>query len=89
MLNETVSFLKKHGKVILLRMPTNTKIRKIENEFWKNFDDELKKIATNQSIQYINYKNSKNQFYLFDGIHFDLPTTERFTKSLCDSINSN
>ena len=86
-LNETIIFLKKHGKVILLRMPSAPKIESIENKFWITFDADMKNLAIQNNAIYINYTRKPARFEFFDGVHFNPKGSADFTKSLCDSIN--
>lgn len=86
-LEETIVYLKNYGRVVLVRMPSHTKLNNIEDEFWNNFDGDINKLAQNTEIKYFNFKSSSNQYRLFDGVHLDLPSTKIFTKTLCDSIN--
>ena len=86
-LEETIQFLSRHGKVVLLRMPNAPKIDNIENDFWKTFDIDMQNIATKNNAKYINYTMKPERFGFFDGIHLDPKGSKDFTISLCDSIN--
>ncbi|MBC7641430.1 MAG: hypothetical protein H7174_03690 [Flavobacterium sp.] len=86
-LAETIQFLSKHGKVVLLRLPNAPKIDSIENSFWTTFDIDMQNMATKNNAKYINYTMKPQRFSFFDGIHFDPKGSKEFTISLCDSIN--
>ncbi len=86
-LAETIKFLQKHGKVVLMRMPSDNEIDKIEDNYWKDFDANMIAISKTQNVAYINY-NFGYQFETYDGVHFDARVGKLFTQSLCDSINA-
>ena len=86
-LEQTIQFLVPHGKVILLRMPNAPKFDQIENKFWKNFDNDMKLMASKNSAFYLNYTLKPKRFDFFDGIHLDPKGSVAFSISLCDSIN--
>lgn len=88
-LEETIIFLKNHGKVVLVRMPSATALSLIQDKFWGDFDNDVIRLAENNQIKYYNFKDASEKFRVFDGIHLDLNSTKIFTKTLCDSINSN
>ncbi|HRG17646.1 MAG TPA: hypothetical protein PLP39_01020 [Flavobacterium lutivivi] len=85
-LNEIVSFLKQHGRVVLVRMPVSKEISAIETKYWNNFDQEIKSLANKQSINYFTYSKA-HDYYLYDGLHLNKQNGKKFTKTLCDSIN--
>ena len=87
-LSETVAFLKKHGTVIIIRMPNSKPILALENKFWKDFDSNVIQIAAKNKVKYINYTQIDNPFYSYDGVHLDKHGGYQFTKSLCDSIKN-
>ncbi|MBD3581391.1 hypothetical protein [Flavobacterium selenitireducens] len=85
-LKKTVSFLKKHGTVVLLRMPSSANVNRIEDAYWQNFDSELQQVAKS-GASYLNYAKSY-QFPTFDGSHLDYDTATAFGKALCDTIRN-
>ena len=87
-LNETVAFLKKHGTVVLVRMPSNKPILDLEHQFWSDFDKNMQQISIQNKVSYFNYTLVKNPFQSYDGVHLDKYGGTEFTKSLCDSILS-
>ena len=80
-----VEFLQKNGKVILVRMPVDAKILNIENNFWHNFDEEIKIVSKQLNVKYINFLKY-NKYKTYDGNHIDKYGGVVFTKELCDSI---
>lgn len=65
---ETISFLKKHGKVYLVRLPIHTKMMEIENELMPHFDDDIKE-AIILSNGYLDLTPRNRDFKYTDGNH--------------------
>lgn len=84
-LEETIRFLKKHGTVVVVRMPTGPNILAIEDKYWVRFDEEMQAISQKNDAHFINYAAS-GQFHTFDGIHLNKKNAAIFTAALCDSI---
>ncbi|WP_395044878.1 hypothetical protein [Flavobacterium sp.] len=84
-LKKLIKFLQSHGKVVLVRMPVDSKILSIEEDFWVNFDSEINKIAAIEKVNYFNFSKD-NKFQTYDGNHIDKFGGVIFTKQLCDSI---
>ncbi|WP_395052118.1 hypothetical protein [Flavobacterium sp.] len=87
-LQKLIVFLKSHGKVVLVRMPVDSKLLNLEEQFWTNFDTDIEKIVKKEKVSYFNF--SKNNIYpTYDGNHIDKFGGVIFTKALCDSIKNN
>lgn len=82
---ETIEYLKAHGTVVLVRMPTTKEILAVENKYWNNFDELINKISSDGSVNYFNYSKTPN-FETSDGVHLSKKNIPLFTQSLCDSI---
>ncbi|WP_304343518.1 hypothetical protein [Chryseobacterium koreense] len=80
-----VEFLKKNGKVILVRMPVDPQLLRVEYAFWSNFDSEMDDLSKRMSVKYINFSKD-NKYQTYDGNHIDKHGGIVFTKELCDSI---
>lgn len=85
-LSKTITVLKKHGTVFLVRMPSSAPILAIENNFWVGFDADIHAIAKKNAVYYIDYTKKPNPYQSHDGVHLSIKGGELFTKSLCDSI---
>jgi len=86
-LNKTILYLQKHGTVILVRMPIDKEILKIENDFWNEFDREMYIISGNLQINYFTFPTST--WSTFDGHHLDLYNSKIFTIKLSELIKEN
>lgn len=85
-LDKTIKALQKHGKVVLVRMPTGNEILSIEKDFWPGLDSQIEQMAAQNKVSYFNYTKVKTNFIPFDGVHLNSEAGKLFTKALCDSI---
>jgi hypothetical protein len=83
---QTIKFLKKHGTVVLVRMPSSDNIVEIENEYWQYFNLDITKLAIENNVQYLDFTKNNSDYKTYDGVHLDKVGGQKFTKSVCDSI---
>lgn len=88
-LKKLINILSEHGKVVLVRMPIDKNLIKIENKFWPNFNYDLDHLIENKKAIYIDFNGSPNNYRTYDGNHLDKYGGKDFTNELCDSIASN
>ncbi len=81
-LEETIVFLKNHGKVIMVRTPINKVPYNIENTSVPYFDIKLNELAKKTNVSYINYNNYKNNYHCIDEVHLSQESMTRFSKEL-------
>ncbi|APY12405.1 hypothetical protein BWZ22_14755 [Seonamhaeicola sp. S2-3] len=87
-LDTLIKDLKKHGSVYLVRTPVDKDILELENNYYPEFDNFIKKTAQDNNINYLNYNELKSKkFKTYDGHHLDKYGGEKFTNLLCDSIS--
>lgn len=67
-LKETISFLKKHGEVYLVRLPIHPKIMQMENELMPEFRTDILE-AINLSDGYLDLTEKNGDFLYIDGNH--------------------
>lgn len=65
---ETISFLKNHGKVYIVKLPVNKAIQEIEYELMPNFETKINK-AILASDGYLNLTKKSDKFKYIDGNH--------------------
>ncbi|MGE8432293.1 hypothetical protein [Chryseobacterium joostei] len=87
-LEKTINFLKKHGKVIVIRMPINKEPYSIENNAFPDFDMRVNKVASKTNVSYINYNNLQNQYKWLDEVHLDKNSEALFSTTLANDILS-
>jgi hypothetical protein len=78
--------LKKHGKVVLVRIPVSEEILKIENKLCISFDSIIESRFVD--VPYLNYKNEAKKYMYIDGVHLYKKSGKEFTKQLANDINS-
>lgn len=83
-LEKTVDYLKKHGTVYLVRLPTNQKIRKLENRYMPNLDALMNSIATKHGVKYL---QSTNDYSYSDGNHLDQESAAKYSIQLAQQIS--
>jgi len=90
-LDSLIHKLKQHGNVYVVRMPIDDDFIKVEDLFYKNFDQDMGLIAKKNTIPYINFNTIKkdSSFKTYDGHHLDKVGGAYFSKVLCDSIKTN
>lgn len=85
-LESLVNYLGRFGNVVLLRMPIDQKIVAIEDSYWRSFDLDISKIATNTNTLYLNMTRDSNTYKTYDGNHLDKIGGAAFTEYLCKLI---
>ncbi|MFC6267095.1 hypothetical protein [Frigoriflavimonas asaccharolytica] len=88
-LAKTIDFLKKHGKVVVLRIPMAKVPYDIENDTYPDFDAQMNKICSQKKVSYKNYNLSENNFKYVDEVHLDTKSMNQFCEILAKDIISN
>ena len=86
-LAETVSYLQKYGKVILVRMPVSPELYQIESKFSPDFTKNLENLSSKTRAAYFDFSHASDSYPTYDGQHLTNESSDHFTKTLCDSIN--
>lgn len=85
-LAETIQYLQKHGKVILLRVPIDETPYTIENKAVPFFDLKMTQIADKYEITYTNYNLISNDYKYLDEVHLDEKSMDHFSEILAKEI---
>ena len=83
---KTIKFLNKHGKVYLVRLPIDSKLMEIENEFMPDFGDKIQSIIP-FSNGYFDMTQMNNEFSYVDGNHLYKVSGELVSEKIADWIN--
>lgn len=83
---KTIEFLKRHGTVVLCRIPAHPFFISQEDLSWPSFDDEMKSLSRKNGVNYISFMNRIDDYKTVDGNHLYKKDGLRFTKDLSDSI---
>ncbi len=54
-LQKTIEYLRQHGQVVLVRLPTGAAMATIEAQYQPNFDQQMRELAHRYAIPYLNY----------------------------------
>ncbi|WP_262733115.1 hypothetical protein [Gaetbulibacter sp. NE] len=84
-LENTVSFLKQHGQVFIVRLPVHPLMREIENTYMPDFEEKIQKIIT-QSDGYLNFENEDADYIYTDGNHLYKTSGEIVTQKIAEWI---
>ena len=87
-LGETISFLQKHGKVVLLRTPIYKTPLQIENNAVPFFNLRMQQIAKKHKVSYTNYNQIPNNYKCIDEVHLSNQSMTEFSKKLAEKIVS-
>lgn len=87
-LEETITYLQKHGKVILLRMPINEVPYQIENNAVPFIDEKIKELSKKLKVNYTNYNLTANDYHCIDEVHLSNQSMTEFSKILAEKIVS-
>ena len=68
-LAKIINLFKKHGKIYLVRLPVQESMFALENELMPAFDDTIKQLAAKENIQFLNFRELKNEYQYVDGNH--------------------
>ena len=84
-LDTLVNTLKDYGDVYLLRLPIDPDFLELENNYFKEFDNRVLRVAKNTDIKYFNFTTT-DSYTTFDGHHLITESVKNFSNNLCDSI---
>lgn len=83
---ETIEYLKKHGQVVLVRLPFDDDFVKIEDNAFINFNKDMTDIAQEFNVPFFNYTLKKEKYKTYDGSHLTSKSAIKFTEQLCEDI---
>ena len=87
-LGETITFLQKHGKVILLRMPINRVPYQIEESAVPFFDSKMEELSAQYKVNYTNFNRTPNDYKCIDEVHLSNQSMTEFSRELGEKIVS-
>lgn len=85
-LAQTIDFLQKHGKVIIVRLPISKVPYSIENKAYPDFDQRMKILGQQKKVVYINYNDFENDYKTSDEVHLVPESMNRFSADLGKNI---
>ncbi|QKG55436.1 hypothetical protein GKZ68_01535 [Hymenobacter sp. BRD128] len=76
--------MKKHGQVVLVRLPTGPEMAALEKEYQPAFDRSLSSLARSLGVPYLNYLDQP--YPTNDGNHITRGAAEQFSRRLAADI---
>jgi hypothetical protein len=83
-LNELITLLKPHGRVVLMRLPTGPEMATLEHQYQPNFDAQMTQLATRHAVPYLNYLGL--DYPTNDGNHITRGAAGQFSQRLAADI---
>ncbi len=87
-LSKTINYLKKYGKVFLVRAPIAQGMQNIENIIMADFEDKMNQLSTDSGVEYISFVKDSKDFNYTDGNHLDKESAYVFSKQIAKWIKS-
>ncbi|MDY0237176.1 MAG: hypothetical protein RBR71_14220 [Gudongella sp.] len=85
---ETIDYLKKFGKVYLVRLPVHPDLMKIEETLMPNFNSSIK-LAIGKSNGYLDLASYNSILEYTDGVHLNVASSEIISTTIAQWIKSN
>ena len=83
-LRQTISFLKTHGRVVLVRLPVGAGLRALEQKYQPGFEKQMQQLATAFAVPYFDYRAAP--YATTDGNHLQKAASETFSQQLAADI---
>lgn len=83
---ETINFLKKHGTVVLIRMPMHPEFLEFEDQYWPEFNQFIKGYSEINKTPYFDYSKSNKNYKTVDGSHMFGESAKEFSAQLASDI---
>jgi hypothetical protein len=81
---QTITLLKQHGQVVLVRLPTGPAMAALEDDYQPSFDQLMSQAAAQQHIAYLSYLSEP--YATNDGNHLTRDAAEQFSQRLAADI---
>ena len=78
----TIEFLKKHGKVFIVRLPVSEPFLIMENSINEDFDNLISKSCEKFNVPYLDFTKIKNDYRYTDGNHLYKTTGAEVSKKI-------
>ena len=85
-LRQIVTWLKPHGRVVLVRLPVGPSLLALEKTYQPGFDQLMRQMAAAQAVPYLDY--SAQPFATTDGNHLQRAASAAFSQQLATDLSS-
>jgi hypothetical protein len=86
-LKKTIAYLKSHGRVVLVRLPSSKEMRDLEFAYMPNFDSEMESLVNEFHQTYINMIEDYANYQTTDGNHLYKDSAERASREILGQIS--
>ena len=83
-LRQTITFLKQHGRVYLVRLPVGPSLLRLEASYQPGFDSLMRQTAADLAVPYLDY--SAQPYATTDGNHLQRAASQVFSKQLAADL---
>ena len=83
-LRQTITFLKSHGRVVLVRLPVGSSLLQLEQVYHPGFDQLMRQVATTTAVPYLDY--SRQPYATTDGNHLQRAASAAFSQQLAADL---
>jgi hypothetical protein len=83
-LQKTISYLRRHGRVVLVRLPTGAEMATVETQYQPGFDQQMRELAHRNSVPYLNYLSLS--YPTNDGNHLTRTAAAQLSQRLATDI---
>ena len=83
-LRQTIVFLKKHGRVVLVRLPVGAALLQLEQHYQPGFEQQMRQLATDYSVHYLDYSTAP--YATTDGNHLQRAASAAFSEKLAEDL---
>lgn len=87
-LAQTIQYLRKHGKVYLVRLPLERQILEVDSEFMPNFESLMCELSEKMNVPYLSLAKDSESFSYIDGTHLSKDSAVEVSKLVGDWISS-
>lgn len=88
-LNQTVSYLKNLGLILIVRLPMDKDIYNEEQKYMPEFDSLMVKLAQSNNVKYIDFTFLNEKVSTTDGAHMYYKSGQFFSSILADTVSKN
>lgn len=87
-LEKTISFLKQHGDVYLVRLPVVEPILELENSIVPDFEQKITKVAEKHDLNFLDLSKKPEKYTYDDGNHLDERSGKLASKHIAEWIKT-
>jgi len=87
-LGNTLDFLRRHGRVWVVRMPAHPEVLALEDAYWPDFNAVMAELARSHEVDYLDYSGEEDTFPTYDGSHLLSESARAFSQRLCRDLQA-